>query len=48
MSPLIDSVDSINRHLMDDHPQLTTALQNLLSSLPLRGPWSKGAQRLLS
>ena len=48
MSPLIDSVDSINRHLMDDHPQLTTAVQNLLSSLPLRGPWSKGAQRFLS
>lgn len=34
---------------MDDHPQLITALQNLPSSLPLRsGPWSKGAQRLLS
>ena len=49
MSPLIDSVDSINRCLMDDHPQLTTALQNLLSSLPLRrGPWGKGAQHLLS
>ena len=46
MSPL--TVESINRCLVDDHPQLTTALQNLSSLSLRRGPWSKGAQHLLS
>lgn len=46
MSPLI--VESINRCLVDNHPQLTTALQNLSSLSLRRGPWSKGAQHLLS
>lgn len=38
-----------SRSLMEHHPELTSVLQDLLSSPPhKRGPWSKGTQGLIS